>query len=532
MPGDLELSFILDKTLTVYIELKNSGEKSLPFPAKEIVSGKKEEEKNGLFFYVEEYLRFKGPVFSEKLFKQYQVASDTLDELSLVNTLEPLNTQVFYSILNMIDMEEMHLFLSRIISIPKGLEEKFVQDVNGTLNAIQTYTKKEYAELITLSTALKLVMPVLGKYMDSKSSLINKNLKEILFLPIFSNYPRFKRMDAFKKLELFAEKAYIKEQSAESDAVRSILVGIPKDETVKWLFASSLFLGLMSVSTINDNDETNIIKKIFKSILSSRINKRTDNTKIKNKANTTGGSAGEETQESNSEACRVVTDITPGAVEELNWSCETPAFIMQQMHKNFTFIPDVANQAYRLMISHSKESLIIVPDSTFVLLGWIFQLPLNHYESFKYLKMKELYSAISVAYAHLYANGFKDIGLMILSKVNNQDDDEDEVAAFNNSGPRAKIPEMLKQELEKYYNIKKNKVSGKNIEEISIPELGIHMLSDMMYKEEFLTLAPSEHILAVKGASSSPIIIANGDLKIRLAEMLLFINKRDTNIDN
>jgi hypothetical protein len=121
---------------------------------------------------------------------------------------------------------------------------------------------------------------------------------------------------------------------------------------------------------------------------------------------------------------------------------------------------------------------------------------------------------------------------MILSKINNQDDDEDEVAAFNNSGPRAKIPEMLKQELDKYYKIKKNKVAGKNIEEISIPELGIHILSDMMYKEEFLTLAPSEHILAVKGASSSPIIIANGDLKIRLAEMLLFINKRDTNIDN
>jgi len=244
MAGEKELSFILDKSLTVFVELKNDEQqrRKISFPAKEILSGKKEEEKADLFFYLEEYLRFKGPMFAEKLYNQYQVASDTLEELSLVNSLEPLNTQVFYSILNLVDIEEMHMFLSRRIKIPKGLEDKFVQDVNGTLNAIQTYTKTEYAELITLATMLKLVMPVLGKYMDTKSSLINKNLKEILFLPIFSNYPRFKNMHAFKKLELFADKAYQKEQSAESDAVRSILVGIPKDETVKWLFASSMFL--------------------------------------------------------------------------------------------------------------------------------------------------------------------------------------------------------------------------------------------------------------------------------------------------
>lgn len=527
MAGEKELSFILDKTLTVYIELKNSNRDRISFPAKEIVSGKKEEEKSGLFFYLEEYLRFKGPAFSEKLFNQYQVASDTLEELSLISSLEPLNTQIFYSILNTIDIEEMHMFLSRIISVPSGLEEKFVQDVNGTLNAIQTYTKREYAELITLATLLKLVMPILGKYMDTKSSLINKNLKEILFLPIFSNYPRFKNMAAFKKLELFAEKAYIKEQSAESDAVRSILVGIPKDETVKWLFASSLFLGLMSVSTINDNDEANIIKKIFKSILSSRINKRTDNTKIKNKANTIGGGAGEENQESVSEACRVVTDKTPGTIEELNWSCESPQFIIKQLPaKEFKVSSEITAQVYRTMISYSKEAPFIVPDSTFALLGWIFQLPLNHYDSFPYLRMKELYSAIAVAYSHLYVNGFKDIGLMLLSKVVAEDDDES-LGGYNNIGTIAKIPDTLKKELDYYYPVKKNKVFGKNIEEISIAEPSINELSRLMFAEEFLTFAPKEHILEVKKNSFSPIVIATGDLKIRLAELLLFLNKRD-----
>lgn len=531
MAGEKELLFILDKSLTVLIELKNDEQqrRKISFPAKEILSGKKEEEKADLFFYVEEYLRFKGPVFSERLYNQYQVASDTLDELSLINSLEPLNTQVFYSILNLIDIDEMHMFLSRVIRIPKGLDDKFVQDVNGTLNEIQTYTKTQFAELITLATMLKLVMPVLGKYMNVKSSLINKNLKEILFLPIFSNYPRFKNMPAFQKLKLFAYKAYQKEQSDESDAVRSILVGIPKDETVKWLFASSLFLGLMSLSTVNDNDDTNIIKKIFKSVLSSRINKRTDNTKIKNKAATLGGGAGEENQESTSESCRVVTKLTPGMVEELKWSCSSPAFIIKQLPKSFNCNTEIVNSAYRTMLSYSKEAPFIIPDSTFVLLGWIYQSCLNHYGAFTYLRMKELYATIAVAYSHLYVNGFKDIALMLMSKLDMDFDDEE--ATYNNIGTKAKIPEALKRELDGYYKIKKNRVVGKNIEEQSVCETSIPMLADIMFAEEFKTLAPKEHILEVKKTSYSPIVTATGDLRIRLAELLLFINKRDSKID-
>jgi len=204
-------------------------------------------------------------------------------------------------------------------------------------------------------------------------------------------------------------------------------------------------------------------KKIFKSILSSRINKRTDNTKIKNKAATLGGGAGEENQESTSESCRVVSKLTPGMIEEINWSCDSPAFIVKQLPKAFTCNIEIVNTVYRTMISHSKEAPFIVPDSTFVLLGWIYQSCLNHYDSFKYLRMKELYSTMAVAYSHLYTNGFKDIALMLLSKIDMNFDEEE--ATYNNIGTKAKIPEALKKELDHYYNIKKNRVVGKNIED-------------------------------------------------------------------
>lgn len=525
-----ELRFLLSSDMTISVELRGSDYDYLIFPVKEILTGKKEEEKKGLFFYIEEYLRNKPEEFSVNLFKEYQIASDTLEELARMPGLEPLNSEVFYRILDLIDIDDLYRFLVRTISVPRELKEEFVQDANGTLNSIQTYTRKEYVELILLSTMLRFVLPILGKYIYVKANSINKNLKEILFLPIFTNYDKFKTMPSFIKLEAFAAKAYEKEQTDESDAVRSILYGISKDETPNWLFASSLILGIMSVSTINDNDDQNIIKKIFNSILTSRIKKNTENSKIKDKSKTVGTKGNEETQESNSEACRVTTNITPGLVEELNWSASNPEFIIKQMPlKEVVIDKTIAKEAFMLLSSYAKDAPFILPSSTFPLLGWIFQCPFNHVEAYRYLRAKELYSVIAVAYSHLYINGFKDLALMIISAKNTQDDLE--FSSFNNNSTnRSKIPDDIKKELDSFYSLKKNKVVGNTIEELSIPELGINELSEIMFREEYITMAKKEHIIEVKNGSSSPVIIANNNLKIRLAELLIFINKRDSKI--
>lgn len=526
-----ELRFLLSSDMTISVELKGSDFDTLFFPVKEILTGKKEEEKKGLFFFMEEYLRSKPEEFSINLFKEYQIASDTLEELARISGLEPLNSEVFYRVLDLIDMDDLYKFLLNVISIPRDLNEEFIQDANGTLNPIQTYTRKQYAELILLSTMLRFVLPILGKYIYIKSNSINKNLKEIIFLPVFTSYHKFKDMPAFIKLEKFAEKAYEKEQTDESDAVRSILYGISKDETVRWLFASSLILGIMSVSTVNDSDDQNIIKKIFNSILTSRIKKNTENSKIKDKSKTVGTKGSEETQESISEACRVTTNITPGSVEELNWSATSVEFIIKQMPKVFTVNPAVAKEAYLILNSYAKEAPFIIPDSTFILLGWIYQCPFNHVEAYRYLRAKELYSTMAVAYSHLYINGFQDLALMLLSAKNMEDDLE--FSSFNNNATnRSKIPEDIKKELDSYYLIKKNKVVGNTIEELSIPELGIQELSEMMFMEEYITMAKKEHIMEVRNGSSSPVIIAGNNLKIRLAELLIFINRRDSKIKN
>lgn len=535
--GNKEIRFLLSSDMTISIDLRNSDEKTLYFPVKEILSGKKEEDKRGLFLYMEEYINSKGDDFITKVFKEYQIASDTLDELALVNGLEPLNFVVFHRILDLINMNDLYNFLIKVIQIPKDLNEEFVQDANSTLNPIQTYTRTQYAELILLSTMLRFTLPILGKYIYVKSSCINEHLTELIFLPVFAKYHKFKDMPAFIKLEKFAEKAYEKEQTAESDAVRSILYGIPKDETTKWLFACSLILGIMSVSTINDTHETNVIKKIFNSILISKIKKNTDNSKIKDKKKTIGTKGNEENQESVSEACRVTTNLTPGKIEAINWSCESVDFILHQLPKDFSnpknpinlyeIDKDIALEAYRIISSYSKEELIIIPDSTFSLLGWLFQSGLNHVNAYKYLKKKELYSVISVAYSHLYVNGFKDIALMMLSKRNTE---ENSYATFNNNATnRSKIPEDLKKELDSYCSLKKPKVVGNGIEELSNAEIGINELSSIMFMEEYITLAKKEHIFETT-QGQSPIIIAGNNLKIRLAELLLFIYKRDKKI--
>lgn len=521
------------------------GSKKLEFSVKEVMAGKKEVEKTGLMFLVEEYLNIKTPEFREKLFREYQIASDTIDSLTLQSTVEPLHLPVFYRVLDMIDYEELAAFLATRVQVPKDLKDEFVADADNMLNETQTYTKREYLELIVLSTFIRFTLPMLGKYMQVKSFLINKNFKEYIFVSVYDLYPKISRLErdiksenltddekteiesasknrAYTKLYKFCAKAYERDRNSENDAVRAIIYGIPKEETVKWLFASSVILAVASVSTINDTVSKNIITKIFNSILKSKVQKDTTKTMIKNKADTLSSKGGDETQESKSESVRITTTLMPGYVEEINWSASDPAFIHKQLNKYLTIDLELADAIYNRMLSHSKGERLIVPESSFVLAGWVLHNYLFHIGALKYLRKKNLFAVLAVVYSHLYINGFKDLALTIASKI----PDDDDIGFNNNATNRTKLTESLKEDLDSFYPVKKNRLTQKeSMQESSIPEIGINMLSETMFSESYISLAPAEHLKEVKG-NSSPIVIMNTDLKIRLAELLLFIHNR------
>ena len=344
-----------EKDDTGKIVVPFGGSKKLEFSVKEVMAGKKEIEKTGLMFLAEEYLNIKTPEFREKLFREYQIASDTIDSLTLQSTVEPLHLPVFYRVLDMIDYEELASFLATRVQVPKDLKDEFIADADNMLNETQTYTKREYLELIVLSTFIRFSLPMLGKYMQVKSFLINKNFKEYIFVSVYDLYPKISRLEkdiksesltddekteiesasknrAYTKLYKFCAKAYERDRNSENDAVRAIIYGIPKEETVKWLFASSVILAVASVSTINDTVSKNIITKIFNSILKSKVQKDTTKTMIKNKADTLSSKGGDETQESKSESVRITTTLMPGYVEEVKWSASDPTFIHKQLN--------------------------------------------------------------------------------------------------------------------------------------------------------------------------------------------------------
>lgn len=534
-----------EKDDTGKIVVPFGGSKKLEFSVKEVMAGKKEIEKTGLMFLVEEYLNIKTPEFREKLFREYQIASDTIDSLTLQSTVEPLHLPVFYRVLDMIDYEELASFLATRVQVPKDLKDEFVADADNMLNETQTYTKREYLELIVLSTFIRFTLPMLGKYMQVKSFLINKNFKEYIFVSVYDLYPKISRLEkdiksenltddekteiestsknrAYTKLYKFCAKAYERDRNSENDAVRAIIYGIPKEETVKWLFASSVILAVASVSTINDTVSKNIITKIFNSILKSKVQKDTTKTMIKNKADTLSSKGGDETQESKSESVRITTTLMPGYVEEINWSASDPVFIHKQLSKYLAIDLDLADAIYNRMLSHSKGERLIVPESSFVLAGWVLHNYLFHIEALKYLRKKNLFAVLAVVYSHLYISGFKDIALTIASKI----PDDDDIGFNNNATNRTKLTESLKEDLDSFYPVKKNRLTQKeSMQESSIPEIGINMLSENMFSESYISLAPTEHLKEVKG-NSSPIVVMNTDLKIRLAELLLFIHNR------
>jgi hypothetical protein len=488
-------------------------DKRVDFPVKEVLTRKKEADKAGIMYHLEEYINSKGEGFKEELINSYQQSSDDLDELTLTPRLNPLNQTVFYRILDLFDIDDVSRFLTGRVKIPKDLKDKYVEDSDGMLNRVQTYTKQDYFELIVLATILRSVLPILGKYWFCKAGSIALEHRELTFIPIFNKYTKLSSLAAYNKLQEFAVKVFEKEgNKIENDMVRAITYSVPRDETSNWTFANFLFREIMSTSTLDDELERNIVTKVFNAV-KSKLNKDTSNTAISEKKPTESYGDSEK-DESLAESYRITTEIIPGFTVEINWIVSDIELILKQFPKEININRDVLKDAIRFISPHDD---FMVTDSVFKLLGWIFHTHVVDCRSLKHIKLEGLKNLLCVGFAYLWSYGFKDLALILLSRATDDN-------FYNIVTNRSKITPELKDKLDKIYVVNKNKLTKTGIEEMSVAEIAINELADNLYKEQFTTFASREYIVEATG-NRTPIITLSPDLKITLAKLVIEINR-------
>jgi len=474
------------------------------------------------FTLLEAFLDWKGDEFKKKLIIEYIKCFKVLGENEGRRYITPLPYDVTDGILGLFSVDEMFHFIKNIYgfkslsNLKDEFDEKIIADGLGTKE--QTYLKDEYLELLALSQILKTIIGPIGQFANDNIMELNvKNIHHSLsgfFLdhPISESRPFIKLQGLINKIM-----ETLSRNKDESD-IRTIENGIAKEDIPIAALATAIIQKVAMAVVIDDNESKNIITRTYNFINNKLQNKGDTSTAIRAKVGSVDLDSGDNDAESKMEQFRIVSNLPNGSVVEMNWSTKREIIAINKRY-NFYNKDDELMYKDALVFTDILRTSRLNNTQT-ILLGWIFKDIIDP-RSIDYILIDGIVNLLATAFVYLWKNDFKDIALLLTSKsLSNADSLE-----FNATTNIARIPKEIKLELDIQYPFKKVIISKTGNKEVNLTEESISLITEILFKYEWSYTAYSNYVLEVNKNISDKVLVPS-NIKIRLAELILFLNKR------
>ena len=474
------------------------------------------------FTLLEAFLDWKGEEFKKRLIIEYIKSFKALGENEGRRYITPLPYEITDGILDLFNVDEVFYFIKNIYkfkslsNLKEEFDEKIIADGLGTRE--QTYLKDEYLELLALSQILKTIIGPIGQFANDNIMELNaKNIHHSLsgfFLdhPISESRPFIKLQGLINKIM-----ETLSRNKEESD-IRTIETGIAKEDIPTAALATAIIQKVAMAVVMDDNESKNIITRTYNFINNKLQNKGDTSTAIRAKMGSVDMDSGDGDAESKIEQFRIVSNLPHGSVVELNWSAKREIIAINKRY-NFYNKEDELIYKDTLVFTDILRTSRLNPTQP-ILLGWIFKDIIDP-RSIEYILIDGIVNLLATGFVYLWKNGFKDLAILLTSKsVNNIDSLE-----FNATTNIARIPKEIKSELDIYYPFKKVIISKTGNKEVNLAEESISLVTELLFKYEWSYTAYSNYILEVNKNVSDKVVVPS-NIKIRLAELILHLNKR------
>jgi len=467
------------------------------------------------FLLLEKFLDIKGEKFKTQLFSQLVILKDTATELMVDNGF--IFKENMSNMINMFNFEELRNFIENYPIIPPtALVDEFdmsnEKDNIGT--KIQTYTKDQYLDLVSIALLSKLFVGPIGHYYNANTNETLETAKEysLIFL-IINNSNWLKDNVIINKLvdsfDLIVENTL----SNSKDKGVSFTRGVAKSDFKLYLLGLTL-IKLMPVSiTTRDNSSTNIITFIY----STAMKILNTNTGILEKQ----PKQEEGETESALEIIRITSDIALGTASEFK-------LYLGDIYKVLEFYNIEDKDRIVPIVLSSLEKLYkfkIVNEDVLILCSWIMSItPVKNDprvigyirpESFKYLNLKnpnkklgDLINLLTICYTITYYLDFRVLGDYICSiKVTDE-------TVITPTTANEQIKKSTKIELANRYSLNTT-VNNDEIDTILIVDC-INSYAKILLETNYRCLLPES-----LRHSKLEILEKRSDIKEQLAQLLL-----------
>lgn len=474
------------------------------------------------FSLLNSYLQYKGKEFNDRLYSLLSESYLATFEagVNTYNTETPTN--IIKPIIEMLDIDDIKKYLTDIyrLKAPNTLldvfEDNYIKDAKGTRE--QTYIKSDYIDLVSVVIIIKAIIGPLGYYATLKEGITQPKQKEfqllniIRFTSLYSSPPIIKLRSWIEKVLTVPTP-----NSTAEAAIRTIENFIPKSMYVDYLLGIITIQRLATVPVIHDTDKSNLITTIY-NFSNVRLRPGGD-TKDSIRAKSIGRGIEGDT-ESMFEAVRRAVDISAGEVETANWALQSVEFICFQFLDKEN-LPDSNDPIWDVARATAAKLQNKELNTAHINLLSVVSCRIINSNSLLQIRKEYILNLYIVAFVYLWNTGHKNIAGILMSVIDNTQSDNFTITSTTN---RSRLTQELVEEIEKYYPLIR-KISETNSHNIMVNR--INDFATEMTTVKWVCLLPDEYKRDIMRDGS----VISGDIKIQLAEFLIFMQKRYEEID-
>ena len=475
--------------------------------------GKPKIETENQFTILNAYLDYKGDKFKEQFF---QIMVDSWNEVMSFMDVEGVTLlphKAVKPIVDLMDFADIFNFVKNVFRLPPPkhlqtvFEEKIEKDARGSRD--QTYLKDDYLELATLVLIIKATIGPICLYAKIKETQIRQEFKEYILFYLYRNNPTMYNYPPMVKLRKFTEKLIEQSDNGSFEERKRVLdKGVPVEETPIYLLGIVVVQKLATAALVDDDENKNIINKIYNYVNSKLKATNTTAKTIRDKEPMSDTDSASGDKESQLESLRVHGDQAPGMAIEMDWAVDTPEKILSQLPDSMKAF--ISNEVLKEALEFTKGfQTATIERCNIDMLCFIFK-PIMDPRSLEYIKLDSIINLLAVGYTYLYGLGFKDLAILLVST---SIEDIFGMVTINTTINKPRLSKELKEKLDALYPYRRqiNDGTSENLCEKAISELVKEYES-----KNWKSLASGVEIPTAENMYVIP-----QDLKVQLAEFII-----------
>ena len=451
-----------------------------------------------------------------EVYKKIRLAFDESEDRN------QLTMSLYYSVstlMNLHDLEDLEhwmLFHSGVYFPDASiLKTEYIAspDVPGTRE--QTYLRDDYVKLITLSLALRAMVPVWGEFIGRTRNEAGTQFKEFYAFKLL-NKSKMINCPAMEKLRVYVEFSSI----AGSNKASSIIGGISSQDFPLWILSQVVTRKLCVADIRGINQQSMLVMFLWNYIrtkvtgVDSSFNGPSGIIKDKMFEEAAGGDG--DRNVSRLEGYKIRQDIPSGDIVALEYSARDPYEIAMKLAPTMDL---------QLLESALKTTEVLssqrVYEPQVIILQWVMK-PVIPVRGINFLGKTTIVRLMAVAQAVLWHRGHKELSCISTATIS-EDANEMQISGVDS---RARIPKESVAEIERLYpHVRRPTGKQKTVKYVNQALAAIDSMTSMLTEVCWTLTIDDKFLLELSGNTNRRYAIPH-DIKIKLANLVIQTGNR------